>query len=260
MSLTSFLRYNPDVRERFRIECPKPIFSIRKPLWAPPRSNRYALIGTAFDYLFRFYLERLNKVQTTYFWIAELAVYKSINRKRFYRKGWPDRPLPLVKPYVKFSLIRLTDKLHLRRSLATCTCITCLASWYRFLRDSYTLVLLRQHRGGSRLSPIRLYSVPLEPCLKQCPFAPAMLSCMAITATTGISDFSKDRNPFRLRPYRTTLRFSISSLEISHVHFVLFANSSSVKTPAVAWSNLLVIACFMPAGCFRLNGIADCIV
>jgi hypothetical protein len=87
MSLTSFLRYNPDVRERFRIECPKPIFSIRKPLLAPPLSKRYALIGTAFDYLFRFYLERLNKVQTNKPWIAELAVIKSIHMKQFYKKG-----------------------------------------------------------------------------------------------------------------------------------------------------------------------------
>lgn len=59
MSLTSFLR-NKDVKERFRQEFQKPRFSVKKELLAPPLSKRYSLVGTAFDYLLRFYVQHLN--------------------------------------------------------------------------------------------------------------------------------------------------------------------------------------------------------
>jgi hypothetical protein len=36
------------------------------------------------------------------------------------------------------------------------------------------------------------------------------------------------RSPFQLDPYRTALRLSIPPVEISHVHLILFANSSPV--------------------------------
>lgn len=70
MSLTSFLQ-QPDVRQRFREEfaLPKLAKSIEMP--APPRSTRYALVGTAFDYLLRFYVQRLNPCAVTSTWIAE---------------------------------------------------------------------------------------------------------------------------------------------------------------------------------------------
>jgi hypothetical protein len=75
MSLTSFLADNKDVRERFRQEVPKPKFTVKKDLVAPPLSNRYGMVGTAFDYLLRFYLQRLNPntVEKGH-WVAETAV------------------------------------------------------------------------------------------------------------------------------------------------------------------------------------------
>ena len=73
MSLTSFLR-NKDVRERFRQEFQKPRFSAKKDLLAPPLTKRYSLIGTAFDYLLRFYLKRLNPDAVTKRWVAELSI------------------------------------------------------------------------------------------------------------------------------------------------------------------------------------------
>jgi hypothetical protein len=75
MSLTSFLANNKDVRERFRQEFRKPNFSIKMDIVAPPLSNRYILVGTAFDYLLRFYLQSLNPTAMSKgYWIAEAAL------------------------------------------------------------------------------------------------------------------------------------------------------------------------------------------
>jgi hypothetical protein len=75
MSLTSFLELNKDVRERFRQEFQKPRFSAKKDLLAPPLTKRYSLIGTAFDYLLRFYLQHLNpNTVARERWVAEAAL------------------------------------------------------------------------------------------------------------------------------------------------------------------------------------------
>lgn len=70
MSLTLFLRHK-DVKKRFQEEFKKPRFTVKKPLLAPPLSKRYGLVGTAFDYLLRFQIERLNKNAISYKWVAE---------------------------------------------------------------------------------------------------------------------------------------------------------------------------------------------
>jgi len=43
-------------------------------LLAPPLTKHYILVGTAFDYLLRFYVERLNPNAITRRWVAELAI------------------------------------------------------------------------------------------------------------------------------------------------------------------------------------------
>jgi hypothetical protein len=73
MSLTSFLR-NKDVKERFRQEFQKPRFPVEKGLLAPPLTKRYGLVGTAFDYLLRFYVQYLNPDAIAGRWIAELSI------------------------------------------------------------------------------------------------------------------------------------------------------------------------------------------
>ena len=57
MSLTSFLDNNPDVREQFKQEFHKPSLRVKKDLLAPPLTKRYSTVGTAFDYLLRFYVK-----------------------------------------------------------------------------------------------------------------------------------------------------------------------------------------------------------
>ncbi len=63
---------NKDVRKKFREEFSKPIFNKKKKtLLAPPLTTRYGRIGTAFDYLLRFYIKYLNPKAITRQWFAE---------------------------------------------------------------------------------------------------------------------------------------------------------------------------------------------
>ena len=74
MSLTSFLAQNADVRERFKLEFRKPAFTAIKPLLAPPLTTHYTTVGTAFDYLLRFVIQRLNPLTLDKgYWVAEVA-------------------------------------------------------------------------------------------------------------------------------------------------------------------------------------------
>lgn len=73
MSLTSFLQ-NQDVKQRFRQEFVMPKMAVKQKILAPPLSNRYSLVETAFDYLMRFYLKWLNPNAVTSQWVAELVL------------------------------------------------------------------------------------------------------------------------------------------------------------------------------------------
>jgi hypothetical protein len=59
------------VKTRFAQEFKMPKFNKDGKLLAPPLTNRYSLVGTAFDYLMRFYLKRLNPNAITKQWVAE---------------------------------------------------------------------------------------------------------------------------------------------------------------------------------------------
>ena len=75
MSLTSFLE-NPILRARFREEFCKPEFQYRgSRIKAPPLTKSHGLVGTAFDYLLRFYVQKLNPcTEKATGWIAEEAL------------------------------------------------------------------------------------------------------------------------------------------------------------------------------------------
>lgn len=74
MSLTSFLKI-ADVKEKFASEFKKPRIKLDWEIKAPPMTTHYSLVGSAFDYLSRFYLERLNPKAITRTWAAEAAYY-----------------------------------------------------------------------------------------------------------------------------------------------------------------------------------------
>jgi hypothetical protein len=65
----------PEVKDRFRFEFSKPDVSRKMELIAPPLTNNYQLVGTAFDYLLRFFIEYNNQSfirKDT--WIAEQSL------------------------------------------------------------------------------------------------------------------------------------------------------------------------------------------
>ena len=88
MSLTSFLKNNSDVRERFRQEFKKPAFLAKKELIAPPLTKRYSTVGTAFDYPLRFFIQHLNPCTIDKgYWVAEIAVELLAIDAKLYSKG-----------------------------------------------------------------------------------------------------------------------------------------------------------------------------
>jgi hypothetical protein len=78
MSLTSFVEL-PDVKEHLRLHVTKPWFQVQGEIKAPPLTTNYGLTGTAFDYLLRFFVEKLNHSAKKSSWVAEesLAILKS---------------------------------------------------------------------------------------------------------------------------------------------------------------------------------------
>ena len=88
MSLTSFLGNSADVRTRFKQEFHKPIFRVKKELLAPPLTKRYTTVGTAFDYLLRFYVKYLNPdaIDKGY-WVAEIALMQLEDNPSLYTTG-----------------------------------------------------------------------------------------------------------------------------------------------------------------------------
>ncbi len=73
MSLTSFLE-NKDVKEKFQEVFKKPPFNLQTELQAQPLTKDYGLVGTAFDYLLRFYIEYLNPHAVTQDWISQISL------------------------------------------------------------------------------------------------------------------------------------------------------------------------------------------
>ncbi len=73
MSLTSFLE-RKDVKAQFRETFAKPAVAPYQALRGIPLTKNYSLVGTAFDYVVRFYLERLYPFAHASPWVAEIAL------------------------------------------------------------------------------------------------------------------------------------------------------------------------------------------
>jgi len=88
LSLVSFLKDNGDVRERFRQEFKRPDFLAKKELVASSLTTRYTTVGTAFDYLLRFFIQHLNpRTIDDGSWVAELSVEILADEAKLYTKG-----------------------------------------------------------------------------------------------------------------------------------------------------------------------------
>ncbi len=77
MSLTSIIKdiNNQELRDKFKIDFPIPEINLNFDLLAPPLTNNYGIIGTAFDYLMRFYLQFHNNsiINQKSEWVADSA-------------------------------------------------------------------------------------------------------------------------------------------------------------------------------------------
>jgi hypothetical protein len=84
MSLSDVIRNSKEFGEKIRTTLPRPAFGLKHPLVAPPVTANYSLIGQAFDYLLRFYLQYRYKkhVEGNADWIADSAVEIILNKVR----------------------------------------------------------------------------------------------------------------------------------------------------------------------------------
>ncbi|OYU95980.1 MAG: hypothetical protein CFE21_06075 [Bacteroidetes bacterium B1(2017)] len=85
MSLTSILKNknNQALRDKLKTEFVRPVFSLKTEIKANALTNNTQLVGTAFDYLMRFYLQHHNKnifIQVESSWVADNS-YKILTRK-----------------------------------------------------------------------------------------------------------------------------------------------------------------------------------
>lgn len=104
MSLTGFLKQSEEVRTLLRKHFPCPLKSISFPLvQAPPLTGNYALIGQAFDYLLRFYMQRNNPYAPKQsHWVAnfikaQLSVHDGEDEQRHQRRTMEASALPLLE-------------------------------------------------------------------------------------------------------------------------------------------------------------------
>lgn len=72
MSLSRFLDIK-DVNDKIKCLRPKGSRKISVPLRIGPRSDRYTMVGTAFDYLLRFEMQRRSRRAVATSWVAETA-------------------------------------------------------------------------------------------------------------------------------------------------------------------------------------------
>lgn len=94
VSLTSLLAANKPLRERLRALVPESERTslIGLPEVASPRTKHYSLVGTAFDYLFRFEVARRNKSAFSQKWIAEAGLNlakRDLSRAPLSQLRWP---------------------------------------------------------------------------------------------------------------------------------------------------------------------------
>ncbi|NJL75286.1 MAG: hypothetical protein HC892_09910 [Saprospiraceae bacterium] len=93
MSLTSILKSSQfrDLKERLRVDFPRPKFKLKGEIIAPPKTKNYGIIGTAFDYLLRFKLEKEFKEHTESRenWVADSAI-ESIRKSMVFKETKPE--------------------------------------------------------------------------------------------------------------------------------------------------------------------------
>lgn len=83
MSLTSFVK-KENIRNKIDDWFPKPDFDIEAKIEAPPLTSNYRLVGTAFDYILRFWLERNYPNSARERWVAHhgMKILKKMSEEK----------------------------------------------------------------------------------------------------------------------------------------------------------------------------------
>jgi len=106
MSLLSLLA-NKDVKKKFAATFLKPRFKVNRRILARPLTKHYRLVGTAFDYVMRFYIKRINPKAVTSQWVSETAL--RLLRTIVNRPNKLDDFVFLMKPGL--SMVRFSDQI-----------------------------------------------------------------------------------------------------------------------------------------------------
>ncbi len=121
MSLTSYLsdKNHPELKTKFKTEFPFPGFNFKDTIIAAPMTSNYGIIGTAFDYLLRFYLQfhNKNKCIVNDVWVAEYG-YEGI------KHAWKGDKTNLAKLSKRFSDAQLRHKLFIENGNLTSVLIS----------------------------------------------------------------------------------------------------------------------------------------
>lgn len=74
VSLSSIIYYYPKIRNGLKARVVRPKIIFDRSIQAQPLTANYQIVGTAFDYLLRFFLQRVNGHAQTRRWVAESGV------------------------------------------------------------------------------------------------------------------------------------------------------------------------------------------
>src|SRR5690349_20615427 len=101
MRLTSFLREYREIRTALLQSFPFPCRQDRFPtLKAPPQTNNYLLMGQAFDYLLRFYIQRHNSsAPKQSHWVAD-CVYAELDEENIFYGAFPREQEQAAQPFL----------------------------------------------------------------------------------------------------------------------------------------------------------------
>lgn len=102
VSLTSILKGHPDIARRLAalVKMSAIPAAISEPPRAPPRTKNYPLVGTAFDYLLRFEIERRCPDARTQPWVAEESIRMLAQVADAARRALKKRPKARIRAKV----------------------------------------------------------------------------------------------------------------------------------------------------------------
>jgi hypothetical protein len=113
MSLTSILSHtdNFELRERLKLHFPTPKLNLQSDIKAIPKSKNWGIVGTAFDYLLRFFIQYHNStiIEQRNSWVADDAYRNLMFRLKQTRKKYVEVGFYKDKEYVRKQFINLIE-------------------------------------------------------------------------------------------------------------------------------------------------------